>query len=112
MFADDRAFLADARLAVEEYLASLRLKIHPIKSQLFETKEGANFLGFRVFPDRIRVRTENLRRGRRRLRKMQIECSQGKISLSKIIQSMQSWQAHLKHGNTWQLRKQIFVSVE
>lgn len=112
LFADDRAFLADARLAVEEYLASLRLKIHPIKSQLFETKEGANFLGFRVFPDVIRVRTENLRRGRQRLRKMQLEYSQGKINLSKIIQSMQSWQAHLKQGNTWQLRKQILVSVE
>lgn len=111
LFSDDREFLAEARLALEEYLANLRLKIHPIKSQLFETKEGANFLGFRIFPDRIRVRRENLRRGRRRLRQMQVEYSQGEIELSKITQSVQSWAAHLKHGDTWQLRQQIFTAL-
>ncbi|MDF5733613.1 MAG: RNA-directed DNA polymerase [Rhizonema sp. PD38] len=71
LFSDDWEFLAEARLAVEEYLAQLRLKIHQIKSQLFETKHGPNFVGFRILPDCIRVRTENLRRARRRLRKMQ-----------------------------------------
>lgn len=111
LFADDREFLAEARLAIEEYLANLRLKIHPIKSQLFETKEGANFLGFRILPDRIRVRTENLRRARQRLRQMQVEYSQGKIDLLKITQSLQSWAAHLEHGDTWQLRKQIFTAL-
>jgi retron-type reverse transcriptase len=111
LFSDERKFLAEARLAIEDYLAQMRLKIHPIKSQLFETKEGANFLGFRIFPDQIRVRRENLRRGRRRLRQMQVEYSQGEIELSKITQSVQSWAAHLKHGDTWQLRKQIFASL-
>lgn len=38
-------------LAIEEYLVKLKLKIHPIKSQLFETKIGASFLGFRIFPE-------------------------------------------------------------
>lgn len=111
LFANDREFLAEARLAIEEYLANLRLKIHPIKSQLFETKEGANFLGFRILPDRIRVRTENLRRARQRLRQMQVEYAQGKIDLSNVIQSLQSWAAHLEHGDTWQLQKQIFTSL-
>jgi retron-type reverse transcriptase len=69
LFSDDREFLADARSAIEEYLVQLRLKIQPIKSQLFETKYGANFLGFRILPDCIRVRTENLRRAKRRLSK-------------------------------------------
>ena len=111
LFSDDWGFLAEARLAVEEYLASLRLKIHPIKSQLFETKHGANFLGFRVLPDRIRVRTENLRRARRRLRKMQRDYADCIITIDKVSQSIQSWFAHLDHGDTWQLRQQIFTSL-
>ncbi len=111
LFSDDWGFLAEARLAVEEYLASLRLKIHPTKSQLFDTKHGANFLGFRVLPDRIRVRTENLRRARRRLRKMQRDYADGIITIDKVSQSIQSWFAHLKHGDTWQLRQQIFASL-
>ncbi|MBW4671473.1 MAG: RNA-directed DNA polymerase [Cyanomargarita calcarea GSE-NOS-MK-12-04C] len=111
LFSDDKEFLVDARYAIEEYLAGLRLKIHPVKSQLFQTKHSANFLGFCILPNRIRVRTENLHRARRRLRKMQSDYVQGNISLDKVSQSIQSWFAHLEHGDTWQLRQQIFASL-
>lgn len=111
-FSDDWEFLADTRLAIEEYLAGLRLKIHPIKSQLFETKNGSNFVGFRVLSDRIRVRTENLRRARRRLRQMQKDCECGKVTGEQMQQSIQSWFAHLEHGDTVPLRQQIFSSLE
>jgi retron-type reverse transcriptase len=108
LFSDNKAFLADARVQIEEYLASLRLKIHPIKSQLFATQYGANFVGFRILPNNIRVRNDNLRQARRRLKRMRLEFNQGKIEYKKISQSLQSWVAHLKHGNTWKLRQQIF----
>lgn len=111
LFSDDWQFLADARLAIEEYLAKLRLQIHPIKSQLFETKIGASFLGFRIFPDRIRVRNNNLHRARRRLRKLQKDYTYGNISREKVNQSIQSWFAHLDHGDTWQLKQQIFTTL-
>ncbi|KYC36514.1 RNA-dependent DNA polymerase [Scytonema hofmannii PCC 7110] len=111
LFSDDWGFLTEAQWAVEEYLAQLRLKIHPIKSQLFETKHGANFLGFRVLPDKIRVRTENLRRAKRRLRKMKRDYICDKITADKVAQSIQSWFAHLEHGDTWRLRQQIFASL-
>ncbi|NEP16475.1 MAG: RNA-directed DNA polymerase, partial [Leptolyngbya sp. SIO4C1] len=53
LFSDDYGYLTETRPAVESYLARLRLKIHPVKSQLFETRYGANFVGFRVFPEHI-----------------------------------------------------------
>ncbi|MGB6297546.1 MAG: RNA-directed DNA polymerase [Rivularia sp. (in: cyanobacteria)] len=111
LFSDDKDFLAEARVAIEEYLCSLRLKLHPVKSQLFETRYGANFLGFRVLPDRIRVRTENLRRGRKKLRQLQKDYAQGKINYQDVSCSIQSWLAHLEHGDTWRLRQKIFTSV-
>ncbi len=107
LFSDDREQLVLARLAVEEYLAGLRLKIHPVKSQLFETRHGANFLGFRVLPRQIRVRTENLRRARRRLRTQQAAPARGELSLDEVSQSVRSWIAHLEHGDTWQLREKL-----
>lgn len=93
LFSDDWAFLIDARAAIEDYLSQLRLKIHPIKSQTFETQYGANFLGFRVLPDRIRVRSENLRRSRRRLKQLQINYATYRASLDDVIRSLQSWEA-------------------
>jgi retron-type reverse transcriptase len=111
LFSDDRAFLVDARIAIEDYLATLRLKVHPIKSQLFATRIGATFVGFRVFSDHIRVRSDNLRRSRRRLRRLKRDYALGRVSVTQITQSVQSWAAHLKHGDTWRLRQDIFANL-
>lgn len=111
LFSNDWKFLAEARRAIEDYLVKLRLMIHPVKSQLFETRRGPNFLGFRVLPDRIRVRTENLRRARRRLRLMQAAYRSGEITLDQVTESLRSWIAHLEHGDTWQLRERVFASL-
>ena len=107
-FSDDHQELADARLAMEDYLASLRLKMHPMKSQLFETWYGANFVGFRILPDRIRVRNDNVRRARRRLKALQRQYAAGDITLEPLVQRLQSWEAHLKHGDTYRLRQKVF----
>ena len=111
LFGNDRQSLTDSRTALEDFLTSLRLKIHPIKSQLFETKHGANFLGFRIFPTHIRVRTSNLRYARKRLRTLQANYAIGKATLTDIQTSLSSWSAHLTYGDTWQLKHQIFSSL-
>jgi retron-type reverse transcriptase len=107
LFGSNYAFLKEARHEIESYLETLGLQIHPIKSQLFETKHGTNFVGFRILRDRVRVRQENLRRGKRRLKLMQKAHQSGKMESQAIAQSVQSWLAHLAHGNTWQLCQQI-----
>ncbi|MEM9814873.1 MAG: RNA-directed DNA polymerase [Cyanobacteria bacterium P01_D01_bin.6] len=119
LFSGDRGWLAEARHALEAYLDGLRLKVHPVKSQLFATRHGANFLGFRVIPVgqgdskdvRIRVRRENLRRARRRLQQLQTDYANGKIGFQELNQSMQSWLAHLDHGDTWRLRQRLFADL-
>lgn len=109
LFADDLEVLRAARARIEDYLTGLRLRIHPVKSQLFATRHGVTFLGFRVLPDRIRVRSENLRRARRRLRRMQVEYRDGTLSLPEIGRSIRSWIAHLEHGDTWRLRERLLA---
>jgi retron-type reverse transcriptase len=109
LFSDDKEFLVIARQKIETYLADLRLKIHPIKSQLFQTKKGANFVGFRVLPDRIRIGSENLRAPRKKFRQLHTHYRQGKIESSQIQKSLQSWFAHLDHGNTWHLKQKILT---
>jgi retron-type reverse transcriptase len=111
LFSDDKAFLENARVEIENYLAGLRVKIHPVKSQLFETKHGANFVGFRILSDRIRVRNDSLRQTGQRLRQMFCDYNTGKIGNQEVSQSIQSWVAHLKHGDTWHLRQQIFRAI-
>ena len=110
LFSDDRSFLEEAWLAIETYLAKLRLRLHLTKSQLFETRQGANFVGFRILPDRIRVRNDHLRRSRHRLRQLQLDYTAGQVTLPELKKRLQSWEAHLLHGDTYRLRRQIFDS--
>jgi RNA-directed DNA polymerase len=115
-FSNDRGFLADARVAIEAYLTTLRLRIHPIKSQLFATNVGANFVGFRVIstgntipkPIYLRVRNDNLRRARDRLCFLQDAYLNAEIDLVQLTQAMHSWLAHLEHADTYRLRQRIF----
>lgn len=105
---DDWEFLTQARKEIEQYLTTLRLVIHPVKSQLYETRKGANFVGFRVLPDRVRVRNDNLRRARRRLKELQADYGRGEVSVQDLIQRLQSWSSHLKYGDTYKLQEDIF----
>jgi RNA-directed DNA polymerase len=112
LFSDDHQELSDARFAIEEYLVTLRLKLHPIKSQLFATKQGANFVGFRILPDRIRVRNDNLCRARQRFKQLDRAYRQGLISIAEICKRIHSWEAHLKHGDTYRLRRKVIASLK
>ena len=111
LFDNDPDRLKVARIRVEDYLDGLRLRIHPVKSQIFETKRGACFVGFRVLPDTIRVRQENLRRSRRRLQRYRRAYGRGEMAAAKVTQCLRSWIGHLGHGDTWRLRERIFATL-
>jgi len=89
----------------------LRLRLHRAKTQILEVADGVNFLGFRVLPDRVRLRQDNLRRARRRMRQMQEDYRRGLISWAGVKESLQSWNAHAAYGDTWRLRERVFDSL-
>jgi retron-type reverse transcriptase len=111
LFSNDLGVLTAAKPLLQDYLATLRLTLHPGKTRLQETKAGMNFLGFRVLPDRLRVLNDNLRKGRRRLREMTDGYAEGQVSKEEIGQFLQSWFAHLAHGDTWRIRQQILADL-
>jgi retron-type reverse transcriptase len=108
LFHPDRAFLRECLGRIRQHLAGLRLVLNEGKTHLAPTQQGACFVGWRVLPDRIRVRSANLRRGRLRLRHYQALFHQGSLSLEDLSRRLQSWVAHLAHGQTWRLREKLF----
>lgn len=111
LFDDDRERLEDARKRIEDYLALYRLKLHPVKTQILDVAKGPAFVGFRVLPDRIRVRGDNLRRSRLRFKKYKQDCAAGRMTQNELTQCVRSWIAHLAHGQTWRLRERVFASL-
>lgn len=112
IFCDDPDFLKFAKLEIEVYLAKIRLKLHSGKTQIFETKHGINFVGFRIVNNQIRVISKNIRRGRKRLHRLRKQINLGKTHTDQIQRSIQAWKGHLQHGNTWQLQQQLFSGLE
>jgi RNA-directed DNA polymerase len=110
IFGDDKRELAAIRQEICQYLQTLRLSIHTGKSRIYTAKEGVEFLGFRHLPDRVRIRNENLRRFRRRMRGLREEYAAGKIPLDRVTASITSWNAHADHADTLSLRGRLLPS--
>jgi RNA-directed DNA polymerase len=117
-YVDDLALFADypeplqrARCRLEAELAALRLRAHPVKTQIRRCRDGASFVGFVVRPGRLRVRNHNLRRGCRRLKLQHKAVLAGALPAAVARTSLLSWNAHLAHGHTWRLRRRLFFSL-
>lgn len=104
----DKAHLHQVKAEMDAYLARLRLRLHAHKCQVFPIKDGTDFLGYQVFPTHRRLRPSSVRRARRRLRRLREDYEHGKISWDDVNHSVQSWLGHVKHADTYGLRRAIF----
>lgn len=84
-------------------LARLRLTAHPRKTQIFPTEQGIPWVGFRVCPDRILLRDENVRRARRRFRRFAGMLERGEGDPARIAASVEGWRAHALHARASRL---------
>jgi hypothetical protein len=107
MFGDDKRQLGDMRARLEDFLSTLRLQIHARKSRVYRSQDGVTFLGWRVFPERLRLVRSNVVRWRRRLKAMSHAYRARKMQLSEVTTRVRAWIAHAEHGNTWKLRTQL-----
>lgn len=107
LFGDDKRKLGDMRACLEDFLSPLRLRIHARKSRVYRAQDGVTFLGWRVFPERLRLVRSNVVHWRRRLKAMSEAYRARKMQLSEVTTRVRAWIAHAEHGNTWKLRTQL-----
>jgi len=108
LFHQSKATLAEMKDAIEGFLETLRLRIHERKSRVYRCPDGVTFLGWRVFPNRMRLVRENVAGFRRRLREMERVFAQGRVSPADVRTRIHSWIGHAASGDTWRLRAQLF----
>ena len=80
------------------------------KTQIFPLKNGVEYLGFRFALSDTgavirRVKTSSKLRYKRRLRRYQALYREGRIEAADVRQSLAGFHGHLKHGNTYWLRR-------
>ena len=96
LFDKDRQRLKMLHRATEDFLGDkLGLCLKSSATFLNRRQNGLPFLGRRIFPGIIRLRTENLRRITRRIQLLERQMSQGDISEEAFLHSMNSYWAML-----------------
>jgi RNA-directed DNA polymerase len=107
LFSEDKVDLHRWRAAIIEFLASLRLTLHEAEAQVFPVSTGIPFLGWRIYPDHLRLKRQNGVAFQRRFSLLLREYAEGKIPLQRVDASVQGWIAHVQHGQTWGLRRSL-----
>jgi len=106
LFADRRDRLRAAHGEVERFLADpLGLKLKPSATILAPATQGLPFLGWLVYRGTTRVRPQNLRRYRWRLRQRRRELAQGRRSAESYRRGVASVYELLRQGDTAALRR-------
>ncbi len=91
--------LAEVRDAIEEYLRSLRLWLHPRKRVISRVEDGLRLLGFRVWPQRIELTAESVLKFRRRMRRYQRLFKDGRLSTAGLTQRVRAWIGHARFAD-------------
>ncbi len=111
VFADEKQRLRQVLAKMSEHLGGLRVRMHPNKCQVRPTHLGVEFLGWRVYPDHRRLRRPSGVRFQRRLKELRRAYALGAVGMEHIRSTVTSWIGHLKHGDTWGLRRKLFAAA-
>jgi len=109
LFADEKETLWDAARHIERFLKdNLHLDIKAGSLLVAPVSQGISFLGFRVFPNALRISRKGWSRFRRKVLQRNDDLSAGKIDEEAWGRSISSLVGHLKQADTRNLRASFF----
>jgi RNA-directed DNA polymerase len=107
LFGDDKPTLWRWKKEIVSFLVGLRLRMHDRESTVYPVTNGIPFLGFRIYPDRRRLKRRNGVAFARRFRALRARLAAGEITQEQLHRSVQGWLAHATHGDTQGLRRAL-----
>lgn len=115
-YVDDFALFSDSKKQLQQWLTEiihilsrLRLTLHTDAAQINPVTHGIPWLGYIIFPTHRRLKRRNVVRFRQRLEHDLSLYQQGAITFAELDASVQGWINHVRYGDTWGLRQQMFL---
>ncbi len=107
VFGDSREGLKDAMLRMRSKLQEIKLCPNEKKDYIKKNSQGIDFLGFRLHENRIKLRSCNLVRFRRKLKSRRIV-----TDFNQLLRSINGHIGYLTAGHTKKLINRIFGDIE
>lgn len=111
LFADSKEELLALIRPIEEYLARLRLKLHPDKTKLSSTQEGFVFLSHRIYPTHFYLTSKAIRRSRRSLKKVRYDYAYHKIDLPQAKNRIFGTVGFLRMGSNYKVSDELLMQT-
>lgn len=92
---------------ITNFLKSIKLELHPEKSNVIPLRDGINLLGYKVFYQYRLLRKSNIRKATKRLQQLYSLLEEGEVSTEYVTQSLNGWSAYAKVGNSYRVRKEM-----
>ena len=109
-FSHSKAYLKGILMEVKAFLGDqLGLRLNPRSTFLNSRLNGLPFLGFRIFPNVIRVKRENLKRVKSKLKLRKKEFRPDLIREDRFVMSVRSMFDHLSFADSYKLRNTVLV---
>lgn len=108
LFSNSKQQLQTWLSQIETRLAALRLTLHRTEAQATVTAAGIPWLGFRVYPTHRLLKRRNLVQFRQRLKHKVVLYRAGAIPFSEVDAGVQGWINHVRYGDTWGVRRDLF----
>jgi retron-type reverse transcriptase len=107
VFSNDKAWLTEVKKLVRIKLVKMKLAMHEDKSQIYETKNGVPFLGYKIWPSHRLILAQNIKRFRLRMKKYFKLLEKEVINSHRIFASIQSWLGFAGHADSYNLRLKL-----
>ena len=118
-YVDDFVILHKSKLRLEylkrkikEFLVSLKLELHPDKSEVYALRNGMTFLGYRIFFKYRLLRKRNIGTFQRRFEKDLEDYKNKLITKEQLDNKLAGWFGYAKHSNTYKFRQNILNKVK
>lgn len=106
IFGNDKDFLNKCDKEIVNFLKNT-LNLNMSKHDLFHTKRGVDFLGYRYFSNYILLRKRTARGIKRRLKLLYSEYDKGHIPPEKMLSHLSSVDGYTKWANSYNFRRTI-----
>lgn len=108
-FDNNRDKLDQIRDEIKTYLSKLKLTEHSDKCRIYQAEKGADFLGYKIFPDYKIIARQNIKRVRKRMKGYFKLLNAGLITRKKILDSIKSWLGFAIHADSYNARRKLLL---
>ncbi|MDO8564199.1 MAG: reverse transcriptase domain-containing protein [Nanoarchaeota archaeon] len=97
---------------IAQFLTSLKLELHPDKSDIIPLQKGITFLGYRIFYHYKLLRKRNIRYFMKNFEEKLELAEQGFIRKESLADELKGWFGYAQWANTYNLRRKIMESIK